>query len=422
MRSRLERPSTPISIAIIGIGSMGKGLLHQSLRTPGIRCVAIADCDVTRATSVAEDFACAHRVVDDLAGLHQAVRDGVLAVCADGDLLGRCESVDAVVESSSSVIAGAGFSVTALQHRKHLILMNSEVDLAFGPYLLQVARDHGATYTSCDGDQHGVIKRLIDEIQLWGFDLMMAGNIKGFLDRYSDPIRIAPEADIRNLDHRMATAYTDGTKLGIEMALLANACNLRVTMPGMQGPRAKDVREVFDLFDFESIRASGRAIVDYILGAEPHGGVFVVGHCGDAYQRSMLKYYKMGDGPFYLFYRPYHLCHIEAMACIADACLDGRSLLQPNYGLQTNVIAHAKRPLSQGERLDGVGGFTCYGLIENRDPDGAGEGLPICLADDLTLERDVPKDGRIALADVRYDAGRLDFALHFRSRAVRACE
>jgi predicted homoserine dehydrogenase-like protein len=422
MLTRLRRLDEPIPIAIIGIGSMGKGLLHQSLITPGIRCVAIADLDVTRAIAVAEEFACAYRVVDDLQDLHEAVREGVMAICEDGDLLARCELVDALVESSSSIIPAAGFALTALKHRKHLVLMNSEVDLAFGPHLLEVARANEVTYTSCGGDQHGVLKHLIDEIQLWGFDLMMAGNIKGFLDRYADPVQIIPEADIRNLDYRMATAYTDGTKLCVEMALLANARGLRVTTPGMQGPPAQDVHEVFELFDFESIRNTGQPVVDYILGAEPSGGVFVVGHCDDSYQMAMLKYYKMGDGPFYLFYRPYHLCHIEAMACIAEACLDGRSLLQPDHGLRTNVIAYAKRPLRQGERLDGVGGFTCYGLIENRGPDGADEGLPICLAADVTLERDVSKDGRIALGDVRYAAGRFDFDLYFRSRAVRARE
>src|SRR5262249_43322766 len=162
-----------------------------------------------------------------------------------------------------------------------------------------------------------------------------AGNIKGFLDRYSDPVKIVPEADKRKLGYRMATAYTDGTKLCIEMSLVANACGLATTVPGMQGPRARDVHEVFDLFDLATIRGGGQPVVDYILGAKPDGGVFAIGHSDHPYQREMLAYYKMGQGPFYLFYRPYHLCHVEAMAGIAAACLDGRSVLQPDHGLQT---------------------------------------------------------------------------------------
>lgn len=418
MLDRLKQLDKSIRIAIIGIGSMGRGLLYQSLITPGVQCVAIADLDINQAISFAERMKCKYRVSHDLEGVHRAIREGLMAVCEDGDLLARCELVDALVESSNSINAAAMFAITALEHRKHLILMNSEIDLTFGPYLLRLAQDNGVTYTSCDGDQHGVIKHLIDEIQLWGFDLVMAGNIKGFLDRYSDPVKIIPEADIRNLGYKMATTYTDGTKLCIEMALLANACGLAVTVPGMQGPRANDVHEVFTLFDFDSIWRRREPVVDYILGAEPNGGVFAVGHCDNPYQMAMLSYYKMGSGPFYLFYRPYHLCHVEAIACIAEASLDGRSLLQPDWGLRTNVYAYAKRSLRKGERLDGIGGFTCYGLIDNNDLGRTNDGLPICLADDLLLKRDIPRDGKIRMEDVNYDPGRLDFDLYFKSLAV----
>ena len=134
------------------------------------------------------------------------------------------------------------FAIYALAERKHLVLMNAEIDLIYGPYLLELAQRRGVTYTSCDGDQHGVIKRLVDDLRLWGFQLVMAGNIKGFLDRYSNPKKIVPEADKRNLDYKMATAFTDGTKLNIEMALVANALGLRVHKPGMHGPDAGNVR------------------------------------------------------------------------------------------------------------------------------------------------------------------------------------
>jgi predicted homoserine dehydrogenase-like protein len=417
---RLKRLERNIRITIVGTGAMGKGLLHQSLITPGIQCVGIADLDISRALAAAETLGCTSRVVGDLDGLHRAIRDGVLAICEDGDLLARCELAEAFVEASNSIIPAARFAITALEHHKHLILMNSEIDLAFGPHLLRLASSNGVVYTSCDGDQHGVIKRLIDDLQLWGFDLVMAGNIKGFLDRYSDPVKIAPEADKRNLGYKMATAYTDGTKLSIEMALLANAYRLSTAVPGMYGPRATSVHEVFDLFDFASIHATGQPVVDYILGAKPDGGVFAVGHCEHAYQRTMLAYYKMGAGPFYLFYRPYHLCHVEAMEGIAAACLDGRSVLQPDHGLRTNVMAYAKRALRKGETLDGIGGFTCYGMIENVDPDGVDAGLPISLAEEVTLVRDIAKDERISMKDVRCDADRLDFDLHARSAATRA--
>jgi predicted homoserine dehydrogenase-like protein len=189
----------------------------------------------------------------------------------------------------------------------------------------------------------------------------MAGNIKGFLDRYANPSTIIPEADKRNLDYKMCTAYTDGTKLNIEMALIANACNLQTTVPGMHGHNAKHVHEALHLFDF----TSKKPFVDYVLGADPGGGVFVIGLCDNPYQRGMLSYYKMGEGPYYIFYRTYHLCHIEAITSIVKAITEYQPLMQPDFGFQTNVYAYAKRDLLKGEQLDGIGGHCCYGLIEN---------------------------------------------------------
>jgi predicted homoserine dehydrogenase-like protein len=172
------------------------------------------------------------------------------------------------------------------------------------------------------------------------------------------------------------------------------------------------VSEVFQLFDFEALWKRNGPVVDYVLGAEPGGGVFVIGHCDDEYQKSMLHYYKMGEGPFYLFYRPYHLCHIEAMACVAEAFLNGKSLLQPEHGFRTNVYAYAKCDLRKGERLDGIGGYTCYGLIEDCTQNKGRPGLPICLAENITLVRDVSRDEKILMSDVQYNSHRLDFELY----------
>ena len=415
MIERLRRLPDPIRIGIVGAGAMGRGLLYQSRATPGIECVAIADLEPAHAVAFAERLGIPYRVVDTSGAMHDVIRAGRLAICADGELVACCEAVGVFVESSNAILPAARFSISAIESGKHLVLMNSEIDLIFGPELLRLAKRHGVVYTSCDGDQHGVIRRILDDMVLWGFEPVMAGNIKGFLDRYSNPVKIVPEADKRNLSYQMATAYTDGTKLCIEMALVANALGYAVTTPGMLGPPARDVHEVFDLFDFESIRRGGIPAVDYILGSEPNGGVFVVGHCDDPYQAAMMAYYKMGGGPFYLFYRPYHLCHVESMQTIAAAALDGVSLLQPDHGLRTNVYAYAKEPLARGRKLDGIGGFTCYGMIEN-DFDRASRGLPICIADEVELVRDVPKDVRITLDDVAVDPSRPDFELWNRAR------
>jgi predicted homoserine dehydrogenase-like protein len=253
-------------------------------------------------------------------------------------------------------------SLQALRSGVHVVLMNAEVDLALGPLLHAEARRAGVVVTSDAGDQHGVLMRMIDEIRLWAFRIVMAGNIKGFLDRYATAESLLHEAAIRNLNPIQCCAYTDGTKLGVEMAIVSNATGLVPWVPGMEGPRARDVREVFDCFEFG--RYGEQGVVDYVLGAEPGGGVFVVGHCDDPLQAEYLRYYKMGDGPYYLFYRPYHLCHLETTRAIALAALYGQAVLVPAHGRVSDVYAHAKRPLAVGEEVaHGIGGDQFYGLV-----------------------------------------------------------
>lgn len=409
--NRLKRCDGAISVGLVGAGSMGKGLFRQFVITPGMRCVALVDRKIERAVACAQEIGRPYQIVDSLQSMRRAIQSGFLAICEEGAVLAQCEEIEVLLEASNSIGPAGKICETALNCGKHAVMMNSEADLIFGPYLMELARKNRVTYTSCDGDQHGVLARLIDEITLWGFDLVLAGNIKGFLDRYSNPTAIIPEADKRHLDYHMATAYTDGTKLSVEMALLANAYNLKTETPGMRGPAARDVQEALKLFDLERIWESGQPVVDYLLGAQPGGGVFVIGRSDDPYQQKMMNYYKMGGGPFYLFYRPYHLCHIESMACIAEAVREGKSLLEPTFGFQTNVYTYAKRDLKAGEYLDGLGGYTTYGIIENEEQNRQQPGLPICLSGALQLSRDLKRDEKIYWDDVLIDPNREDIRL-----------
>ncbi|MFZ2445471.1 MAG: hypothetical protein WAW37_03865 [Syntrophobacteraceae bacterium] len=404
-----------IKVGIIGIGSMGKALLYQSHITPGIDCVAICDPKIERCIEAAKLLQLSYEVVNGPEMMADAIGRRRLAVCEAGRWVSQCGVLDAVIEASSAIGPAAEHAVDALEHGKHLILMNSEIDLIFGPLLSHIAEKNGVVCTSCDGDQYGVMKHIIDDLKSWGFELVMAGNIKGFLDRDANPTSIVPEADKRNLDYRMCTSYTDGTKLNIEMALIANAYGLSTKIPGMYGPRTHHVNEVFRCFDFPALWEEREPFVDYILGAEPGGGVFAVGYCDNPYQKDMLAYYKMGPGPFYLFYRPYHLCHIEAMDTVVKAVSEGRCLLKPDFGFNTNVFTYAKCDLAQGTLLDGIGGYTCYGQIENCDESTSAPGLPVCLAENVALGRAVAKDQQILMDDIIYDPARSDFNLYARA-------
>jgi predicted homoserine dehydrogenase-like protein len=309
-------------------------------------------------------------------------RDGSLLVSRDlFHLLDRPElQLDVLVEATNTIGYAARAVTAAVAAGLHVVLMNAEVDLLLGPLFRREAAEKNVVVTSDAGDQHGVLMRMIEEIELWAFRVVMAGNIKGFLNRYATAESLEYEARIRSLNPVQCCAYTDGTKLGVEMALVANATGLVPWVPGMEGPRAEHVREVFHLFDFDRYGPDG--VVDYVLGAQPGGGVFVVGHCDDPVQDAYLKYYKMGEGPYYLFYRPYHLCHLETPRAIALAALFGQSVLNPVYGRVADVYARAKRDIEAGEPIhEGIGGDTFYGLIDrcrDADPQGA---VPIALLD-----------------------------------------
>ncbi|MHB8060172.1 MAG: homoserine dehydrogenase, partial [Gaiellaceae bacterium] len=187
---------------------------------------------------------------------------------------------------------------------------------------------------------------------------------------------------------------------------------LQTNVPGMHGPRADHVSEVFEKLDLAALWQDRTPFVDYVLGAEPGGGVFAIGYCDHPYQREMLAYYKMGAGPYYLFYRPNHLCHIEALASMIEAIRERRSILQPVFGLRANVYAYAKKALRQGDDLDGIGGYACYGLIENCPEPLTHPGLPICLADNVVLRREIDKDEPIMLGDVDFEPDRFDHSLY----------
>jgi predicted homoserine dehydrogenase-like protein len=419
LRERAARGET-IRVALVGAGSMGVGIAWQLGRTPGMELAAVTDIDLDAARAAAAAYGGPHMVVD--AGDDLPAPPTVM-VTREPFFLDRAADLglDVLVEATNTIGFAAQVSMAAVESGLHVVLMNAEVDLALGPLLHHEARRHGVVVTSDAGDQHGVLMRMIDEIQMWAFRIVMAGNIKGFLDRYATAAGLEHEARIRNLNPVQCCAYTDGTKLGVEMALVANGTGLGPWIPGMEGPAAGDVHEVFDLFDFDKYGDGG--VVDYILGAEPGGGVFVVGHNEDPLQQAYLKYYKLGDGPFYLFYRPYHLCHLETTRAIALAVLRHEPVLWPRYGRVADVYAYAKRDIVAGEVVEhGIGGDHFYGLVDRCDRAEPERGLPITLLDPedgrrATVRRALRRDEPLRLDDVELPDSAL-VGLFERQRAI----
>jgi predicted homoserine dehydrogenase-like protein len=259
--------------------------------------------------------------------------------------------------------------------------------------------------THTDGDEPGVAMTLFRYLQSVGLRPVAAGNIKGMVDYYRTPATQKDFAERHDQDVKKVTSFADATKLSMETTVLANATGFGVARRGMCGPACGYVRELARLLPADAMLAGG--IVDYSVGAAPHTGAFVVVHEENPLKKTQLAYYKLGDGPFYVFYTPFHLPHIQIPSTIARAVIHHDATVSPLAGPSCEVAAVAKRDLRSGERLDGVGGFCTYGLIDNYAAARADDALPIALSEDCVLVRDVRKGSVIGFGDVKLPATRL---------------
>lgn len=405
---RREEERRPVRVGIVGAGAMGRAITLQIFRSvPGMEVAAISN----RTPETAHD---AYRgagageagFADSPRGVEEAVAAGRPVVTDDPANLCAAEGIDVVLEVTGAVEFGAGVVLDAIDHGKHVVTMNAELQGTLGPLLKERADRAGVVLTDSDGDQPGVIMNLHRFVEGIGLKPVLIGNLKGLHDPYRNPTTQEGFAKARGLTANMATSFADGTKVSFEMAIVANATGARVATRGMYGPAAATVHEAADLFSLEEMLE--QPMVDYLVGAEPAPGVFVLGHEEHPVQRAFLDLYKLGEGPLYTFYRPYHLCHFEVPATIARAVLFGDATIAPlEGGPRVEVVAAAKRDLRAGEELDGIGWYMTYGLAENADV-AASEGLlPMGLADGCVLTRDVAKDEVLAYADVELPDGRL---------------
>jgi predicted homoserine dehydrogenase-like protein len=285
------------------------------------------------------------------------------------------------------------------------MLMNAELDATAGPILKVLADRAGVVITNADGDEPSVAMNMFRFVQTIGYRPVLAGNVKGFLDHHRNPDTQKGFADAHGQRPFMVTSFADGTKLSLEATVLANATGFKVRQRGMEGPKLPHVRDLLDRYDPKELLDQG--VVEYVLGAEPGSGAFVVGYNDDPMLMPYMSYFKLGDGPLYMFYRPFHLTHLEAPLSVARAVLFGDATIAPRGGPVCEVATMAKLDLEAGEELDGIGGYTCYGLIDNVEDARRDDVLPIGLAAGARLTRAVGKDQPITNADVTLPPGRL---------------
>jgi predicted homoserine dehydrogenase-like protein len=402
-----RRENNPIRVAIIGAGYMGRGAALQiTTAFPGMKLVAISNRTISEAQRAYHQAGIdAVTTVESVNQLEDAIDRGHYCITEDALLLCQAGNIDAVIEATGEIEFGAQVTLKAIEHGKHVILMNAELDATVGPILKVYADRAGVILTNADGDQPGVVMNLLRFAKTIGYNPVLAGNIKGMQDHYRTPETQKAFALQNKQKPKMVTSFADGTKISMEMAVVANATGFRVGKRGMYGPRCEHATEAVDLFPAEQMLNGG--LVDYILGAEPGPGVFVIGHNDNPIKQQYASYFKMGNGPFYVFYVPYHLPHLEVPITVARAVLFSDAAVAPIGAPVCEVITMAKRDLKKGEVIDGIGGFTCYGTLENHDVASTEGLLPMGLAEGCILLHDISTDQALTLSDVKIPEHRL---------------
>jgi len=402
-----EREGKPIRVGLIGAGYMGRGIALQFLAPlVGMKLVAIANRtlpDAERAYLQAGIDSV--KTVGTVAQLESAIDGGQFAITENAFLPCEAGNIDVVIEATGEIEFGAQVVLKAIENGKHVVLMNAELDATVGPILKVRADRAGVVITNTDGDEPGVAMNLYRFAKTIGFRPVLAGNLKGMIDPYRTPDTQREFAEKHHQKPRMITSFADGTKLSMETTVLANATGFRVGRRGMYGPRCSHVKDALKHFSLERFENGG--LVDYLLGAEPHTGAFVLGFNDHPVQRQYMNYFKMGDGPLYVFYTPYHLPHVQIATTVARAALFHDATVAPLGKPSCEVITVAKRELKKGELLDGIGGFTCYGMIDNAPTCRNENLLPMGLSEGCRLRVDVRRDQAVAYSDIELPQRRL---------------
>jgi predicted homoserine dehydrogenase-like protein len=405
---RREAEGRPIRVGMIGAGFMGRGLANQIVNSvPGMLLAAVANRTLAHAERAYAEAGVEPVRVENADELDAAIGKGTPAVLEDAFELIKAVHLDCVVDVTGAVEFGARVTVAAIERGLPVVTMNAELDATVGPLLAHRARKAGVVLTGADGDQPGVQANLLRFVQGLGVTPLVAGNIKGLQDEYRTPTTQKAFAERWGQDPYMVTSFADGTKISFEQAIVANAFGLTVPKRGMNGwDHEGHVDELTTRYDVDELRELG-GIVDYVVKAKPGPGVFVLGTHDDPKQRHYLELYKLGAGPLYCFYTPYHLCHFEVPNSVVRAVDFGDAALAPPAGPRVGVVATAKQDLRAGATIDGLGGYDTYGVAEACAVVHAESLLPMGVAEGCVLVRDVPKDAVLTYGDVTLPPGRL---------------
>jgi predicted homoserine dehydrogenase-like protein len=396
----------PLRVGLVGAGQMGRGFAAQLLRMPGITLSAVLDVQRERAEEALTQSGLTASAAETTDKAVLAIESGESVALGGIDELGALP-LDVVVEATGVPDVGARVALEALLGGIGIATLNVESDVTVGRLMAEVATETGAVYSVCRGDEPVETKILVDYARDLSFDVVCAGKGKNNpLDVYATPESLAQRAAGKQMNPKMLCSFVDGSKAMIEMAALANTTGLGVSTRGMHGPASTvpTLHHTFALKEDGGVLEKA-GVVDYCTGPVAPG-VFVVVRTEDPYVNHEMTYLQMGDGPYFSLYRPYHLASIEAPLTVFEMALDHRASLTAEHWT-AEVGAVSKRPLSAGERIDGVGGSMVRGLIDDASDFARDNAVPLGVLAGARLTRDVPVDHLLTHDDVELDESSL---------------
>jgi predicted homoserine dehydrogenase-like protein len=399
-----ERSGNPVRVGLVGAGQMGEGLVAQMEKMNGMNAYAVADVVPNRAYQVLKSAGNPEELIvetTDVDLASQAVADGKRVATTDAGVVARIAGLDVVVEATGIPEVGARVAMDVILERKHMVQMNVETDATVGYILRRMANAAGVIYTLTAGDEPGSTMELYDFATSLGFEVVVAGKGKNNpLNRASNPDTAAEKAARQQMNPKMLASFEDGTKTMVEMTSLGNAIGFVPDVRGMHGPTAtpKTIAEVYRPKSMGGV-LDNLNVVEYGVGISP--GVFVVFTTDHPKIVRDLQYLSMGDGPYWALYRPYHLTSLETPISIARAALKGDTTIATDMPPVCETITVAKRDLKAGEKIDALGGFTVYGIIEAAAIAREQNLLPLGLAPGSTLLNDVKTGDPVTYDDVQ---------------------
>ena len=411
---RRQADGRPIRVGLVGCGQEGSGMVHVTRQMAGLETFAIADIDLARplrtlnSLGIPDSSIC---VTDQVGVAEDALRRGNHVVTQDALLLPRLESLDALVEATGVAEVGAQVAWHAIMQKKHVVMLNVETDVTVGLILSRLAEKVGCVYTASTGDEPGVCKQLYDFAAGLGFEVVCLGKGKNNpIDYYATPESCRVEAESKHMNPKMLAAFKDGTKTMVELAAMANATGLLPDVPGAHGAKV-DVAELNKVFvpATDGGILSRRGCVDYSVG-KVAPGVFAIVTTPDPHIRADLKFYAMGDGPYYTLSRPFHLCSIETPQAVAEAVIYGEAVLKPQR-MVAELVSVAKRDLKAGERVGGIGSADFFSRVYTREEAQVLRGIPMGLTAGGAVTRDIARGELLTEENFQPDTSSLVYTL-----------